>query len=248
MVTSRSGEGGLGYGAARDPARQGGALRHGGEDRPQGRPRHRPAAAHGLVPARSWQVSLGSGGAGAARRAQAAAGEDARCGAQPAGSSARFRPQGWRNQRGTVCAACSHPGRGPTMPERIAEAMLQAREALRTEFGKLHRAMLAIARDNEVCRRLMTVPGIGALIAITFISAVDSPERFARSKALGAHFGLTPRKYQSGETDVTGAISRVGDAMVRTALYEGAHIILTRVVRFSALKRWAMEVAKRRPR
>lgn len=135
---------------------------------------------------------------------------------------------------------------GHPMLERIAEAMLQAREALRTEFGKLHRAMLAIVRDNEVCRRLMTVPGIGALIAITFISAVDSPERFARSKALGAHFGLTPRKYQSGETDVTGAVSRVGDAMVRTALYEGAHIMLTRVVRFSALKRWAMGVAKRR--
>ena len=62
---------------------------------------------------------------------------------------------------------------------------------------------------------------------------------------MGAHFGLTPRKYQSG-TDVTGAVSRVGDAMVRTALYEGAHILLTRAVRFSALKRWALEVAKRR--
>src|SRR4051794_34291286 len=106
---------------------------------------------------------------------------------------------------------------GHTMLERIAEAMLQAREALRVEFGKLHRAMLAIVRSDEVCRRLMTVPGVGA------------------------HFGLTPRKYQSGETDVTGAVSRVGDAMVRTALYEAAHILLTRAVRFSALKRWALE-------
>jgi transposase len=135
---------------------------------------------------------------------------------------------------------------GHTMLERIAEAMLQAREALRTEFGKLHRAMLAIVRVDEVCRRLMTVPGVGALIAITFTSAVDSPKRFVHSKALGAHFGLTPRKYQSGETDVTGAVSRVGDAMVRTALYEAAHILLTRAVRFSALKRWAVQVAKRR--
>jgi transposase len=135
---------------------------------------------------------------------------------------------------------------GHPMLERIGEAMLQAREALRTEFGKLHRAMLAIVRGDEVCRRLMSVPGVGALIAITFTSAVDSPERFARSKALGAHFGLTPRKYQSGATDVTGAVSRVGDAMVQMALYEGAHIILTRTVRFSALKRWAMAVAKRR--
>ncbi len=135
---------------------------------------------------------------------------------------------------------------GHTMLERIAEAMLQAREALRTEFGKLHRAMLAIVRGDEVCRRLMTVPGVGALIAVTFTSAVDSPERFTRSKAVGAHFGLTPRKYQSGETDVTGAVSRVGDTMVRTALYEGAHILLTRAVRFSALKPWALEVARRR--
>ncbi len=106
--------------------------------------------------------------------------------------------------------------------------------------------MLSIARGDEVCRRLMTVPGVGALIAVTFTSAVDHPERFTRSKAVGAYFGLTPKKYQSGETDITGAVSRVGDAMVRTALYEGAHIMLTRVVRFSALKRWAMEVAKRR--
>ncbi len=135
---------------------------------------------------------------------------------------------------------------GHTMLEQIAEAMLQAREALRTEFGKLHRAMLAIARADEVCRRLMTVPGVGALVAVTFTSGVDAPERFARSKAVGAHFGLTPKKYQSGETDITGAVSRVGDVMVRTALYEAAHILLTRAVRFSTLKRWALEVARRR--
>lgn len=135
---------------------------------------------------------------------------------------------------------------GHVMLERIAEAMLQAREALRVEFARLHRAMLTIVRGNEVCRRLMTVPGVGALIAATFTSGVDDPERFARSKGVGAHFGLTPRKYQSGETDITDAVSRVGDAMVRTALYEGAHIMLTRSVRFSSLKRWAMDVAKRR--
>jgi transposase len=104
--------------------------------------------------------------------------------------------------------------------------------------------MLAIVRTDEVCRRLMTVPGVGALIAIT--SGVDDPSRFAHSKDVGAHFGLTPRKYQSGETDITGAVSRVGDVMVRTALYEGAHILLTRATRFSALKRWALDVAKRR--
>ena len=124
---------------------------------------------------------------------------------------------------------------GHTMLEQIAEAMLDAREALRTEFGKLHRAMLAIVRTDEVCRRLMTVPGVGALVAVTFTSGVDAPERFSRSRAVGAHFGLTPKKYQSGETDITGAVSRVGDVMVRTALYEAAHILLTRAVRFSSL-------------
>jgi transposase len=135
---------------------------------------------------------------------------------------------------------------GHTMLERVADAMLQAREALRTEFAKLHRAMLAIVREDAVCRGLMTVPGVGALIAVTFTSGVDDPGRFVRSKGVGALFGLTPRKYQSGETDVTGAVSRVGDAMVRTALYEGVHILLTRAVRFSVLKRWALEVARRR--
>jgi transposase len=135
---------------------------------------------------------------------------------------------------------------GHEMLEKIAGAMLQAREALQTGFARLHRAMLAIARGDDVCRRLMSVPGVGALIAVTFTSAVDDPKRFARSRAVGAHFGLTPKKYQSGETDITGAVSRVGDPMVRTALYEGAHILLTRAVRFSALKRWALEVAKRR--
>ena len=85
----------------------------------------------------------------------------------------------------------------------------------------------------------MTVPGVGALVAITFTSAVDEPGRFARSRTVGAHFGLTPKKYQSGETDVTGGISKVGDAMVRSALYEAANVMLTRASRFSTLKRWA---------
>jgi transposase len=81
---------------------------------------------------------------------------------------------------------------------------------------------------------------------MTFRSAIDQPERFVKSKAVGAHFGLTPRKYQSGEIDWTGRISKVGDAMVRTALFEAANVILTRAVRFSALKAWALRVASRR--
>jgi transposase len=133
----------------------------------------------------------------------------------------------------------------PTL-ERVVEPMLRARDALRAEYLVLHRAVLAIVREDAVCRRLMTVPGVGPLVAITFASAVDDPARFRRSRDVGAHFGLTPKKYQSGETDVTGGISKAGDAAVRTALYEAANVMLTRAGRFSALKRWGLEVAKRR--
>ncbi len=135
---------------------------------------------------------------------------------------------------------------GHAMLEAVIGAMLPARDGLQSEFMRLHRQMLAIVRADEVCRRLMSVPGVGALVAVTFTTAVDDPGRFTRSKAVGAHFGLTPKKYQSGETDVTGGISKVGDAMVRTALYEAANVLLSRTTRFSALKRWALEVAKRR--
>ena len=135
---------------------------------------------------------------------------------------------------------------GHEMLEAVIGAMLQAREGLRAEFVRLHRRMLAIVRGDAVCRRLMTVPGVGALVALTFKTAVDDPERFRRAKAVGAHFGLTPKRYQSGETDVSGGISKVGDASVRTALYEAANAMLTRTSGVSALKRWAMGVAKRR--
>ena len=148
--------------------------------------------------------------------------------------------------RGRFVARVRELVAGQPMLERMAEPMLRAREALRAEYHVLHRAVLAIVREDAVCRRLMTVPGVGALVAVTFSSAVDDPARFGRSRAVGAHFGLTPTKYQSGETDVTGGISKVGDAMVRTALYEAANVMLTRSGKFSTLKRWALEVAKRR--
>ncbi|SIT19025.1 IS110 family transposase [Paracoccus saliphilus] len=135
---------------------------------------------------------------------------------------------------------------GHDMLTTVISAILKARAALWDEFTRLHREMLKIARADPVCHRLMNVPGVGALVALTYRSAVDDPERFSKSRTVGAYFGLTPGKYQSGETDRDGGITRVGDAMVRTALYEAAHIMLTRASRFSALKGWAMGVAKRR--
>ncbi len=135
---------------------------------------------------------------------------------------------------------------GHTMLETVIGSMLKARTALQVEFARLHRTVLGLVRADPVCRQLMSVPGVGAVVAITFKSGVDDPTRFRRSRDVGPHFGLTPRKYQSGEIDVTGSISKVGDRMVRTALYEAASVMLSRTVRMSPLKSWAMAVAKRR--
>lgn len=135
---------------------------------------------------------------------------------------------------------------GHAILEAVIGSMLAVRTALQKEFTRLHRELLALVRADPVCRQLMSVPGVGAIVAITFKSGVDDPARFRRSRDVGPHFGLTPRKYQSGELDVTGSISKVGDRMVRTALYEAASVMLTRTVRISPLKSWALGVAKRR--
>jgi hypothetical protein len=101
---------------------------------------------------------------------------------------------------------------------------LEARAALSREFEQLHREMLRIVREDEVCRWLMTIPGVGPLVAITFKSAIDDPGRIAKSKTVGALFGLVPKKYQSGEREFSGGITRTGDEAVRTALYEAANV------------------------
>jgi transposase len=126
----------------------------------------------------------------------------------------------------------------------IAGAMLAARETLFGEW-QLEKHLRFLAREDSRVRQLMTTPGVGAIVALTYVSAIDDPDRFRSSKTVGAHFGLTPRKYQSGETDVTGRISKVGDGSVRTALYEAANVILTRPVRGSTLKSWGMRLAAR---
>src|SRR6201994_4617344 len=127
----------------------------------------------------------------------------------------------------------------------VADAMLLARAVLMEQLGKLQKRLVSLARQDTRARLLMFPPGVGVLFALTYAAAIDDPARFRSSKAVGAHFGLTPRKYQSGETDVTGRISKIGDASVRTALYEAANVILTRPVKGSSLKRWAMQVAQR---
>ena len=114
--------------------------------------------------------------------------------------------------------------------------MLRARAALLAQYVRLLRMMLEAVRVDPVCRRLMTVPGVGPVTALTFRASVDVPSRFARSRSVGAHFGLVPRKWQSGEVDRTGRISKCGDAMMRAALYEAANALLGRTARWSWLK------------
>jgi transposase len=108
----------------------------------------------------------------------------------------------------------------------LVEPLLIVRQALREQLGILHRRLLAAVRNDEVCRRLMTVPGVGPVVALTYRATVDVPARFRKSKSVGAVFGLTPARDQSGERDCSGAISRCGDEMMRTALYEAAQVML----------------------
>jgi transposase len=136
--------------------------------------------------------------------------------------------------------------RGHPIVEAIVSPLLEARAALRIQFDKLHRMLLDVVRSDPVCRRLMSAPGVGPIVALTFRTCVDNPARFSRSKCVGAHYGLTPRLYQSGETARTGRISRCGDVMMRSSLYEAALVLLTGRGRWSALKVWGIAIARRR--
>ncbi len=128
----------------------------------------------------------------------------------------------------------------------LVEPLLVVRRVLREQIDILHRRLLAIVRDDDVCRRLMTVPGVGPVVALTYRATVDVPARFRNSKAVGAVFGLTPSRYQSGEVNRTGAISRCGDEMMRMMLYEAAQIVLVGSTKWSWLKAWAMKIARHR--
>ncbi len=127
----------------------------------------------------------------------------------------------------------------------LVEPLLIVRRVLREQIGILHRRLLIVVRDDDVCRRLMTVPGVGPVVALTYRATVDVPARFRKSKSVGAVFGLTSSKYQSGEIDRSGSISRCGDEMMRVMLYEAAQSML-RSKKWSWLKAWAMQIARRR--
>jgi transposase len=129
--------------------------------------------------------------------------------------------------------------------EVIAESLLAVREILLREFRNYEKRVRTIARHDARTRLLMTTTGVGPIISLTFVAAIDDPARFQHSKTVGAHYGLTPKKYQSGETEYSGRISKAGDESVRTALYQAAHVILTRPVKGSKLKSWGLKLSKR---
>ena len=127
----------------------------------------------------------------------------------------------------------------------LVEPLLVVRRVLREQLVIQHRRLLTTVRDDEVCRRLMTVPGVGPVVSLTYRATVDVPARFHKSKSVGAVFGLTCAKYQSGEVEWSGRISRCGDEMMRVMLYEAAQSML-RSKKWSWLKAWAMQIARRR--
>jgi transposase len=128
----------------------------------------------------------------------------------------------------------------------MIETMLDVRRAIFDGYAKLHRILLQVVQHDQICRRLMTVPGVGPVAALSFKVGVDNPLRFTRSRTVGAHFGLTPRRHQSGTSiDYEGRITKQGDVSVREALCEAAASLLLRVRKWSALRAWGLRVAKR---
>lgn len=130
--------------------------------------------------------------------------------------------------------------------QEIMEPLLTARRKLREEFSRLHKKVLDISRNDVMCRLLMTIPGVGPVVSLAFTSTIDIPQRFKSSKAVGPILGLTPKLNESGESKRAGCISRCGDAMMRTLLYEAAQTLMINVKKWSWLKAWGMSLAKRR--
>src|ERR1700731_1335788 len=128
----------------------------------------------------------------------------------------------------------------------VAEPLLNVRRVMRQQLAVLHKMLLDTVRDDPVCRRLMTAPGVGAVVALTYRATVDQPQRFARSRGVGAHVALTPKRFQSGEVDYDGRVSKCGDALLRKMLFEAKHSLLTHRGKWSWLKAWGVRVAQRR--
>jgi transposase len=128
----------------------------------------------------------------------------------------------------------------------LVEPLLAILATMLEQLNRLTKRVLDIARREQVCRRLMSVPGVRPITALAFRATIDRPDRFRRSRDVGAHLGLTPARYQSGEIDIQGKVSRCGDELARTALYEAAHTLLVRSRKWSSLRAWGTKIAKHR--
>jgi transposase len=131
------------------------------------------------------------------------------------------------------------------MLNRTVQSLLCVYSCLKEQIRHLDRQLTGCARTSAVCQQFMTIAGVGVLTALAFVTAVDDPTKFVKSRSVGAYFGLTPRCYQSGEIDQNRGISKCGDSLVRTYLFEAAGTLLTRVEKWSALKAWGLRLAKR---
>ncbi len=154
----------------------------------------------------------------------------------------RVLPKGLRSQfPGRVRAAIDgHPVLGA-----IIEPTLRVLEAMRAQLLVYDRAVIQRARSDDTARQLMSAPGVGTVVALAYMTGVEDPARFKRSSSVAAYFGMTPRRYQSGEVDHAGRISKCGDGMVRGLLFEAAKVLLSRSARPSALKTWGEALGKR---
>ena len=134
---------------------------------------------------------------------------------------------------------------GTEMLHVTLQAFLATLRTVEKHLAKLDKEVLAYTKQNDACRLLVSAPGVGPITAAAYVSGIDDPARFKKSRTVGAYFGMTPKRYQSGETDNQGRITKWGDSLVRAYLYEAANALLTRTKTWCALKVWGLKIAKR---
>jgi transposase len=147
--------------------------------------------------------------------------------------------------RGQIGQRAQELSKGHPGIDCVVAAMVAVRDSLLEQITVCDREIRKLAKNDETAQRLMTVPGVGPVVALAYISAIDDPQRFTHARDVGAYLGLTPKRYQSGEVDRAGRISKCGDGFVRTCLFEAAGVLLTRVDRWSPLKAWGVRLMKR---
>ena len=147
--------------------------------------------------------------------------------------------------RGQIGQRASELAKGRPEVDGIVTAMLVVRDSLVQQIAVFDRVIRRLVKGDDTARRLVSVPSVGPVVALAFMSTIDDPQRFSHARDVGAYFGLTPKRYQSGELDLAGRISKCGDGFMRTCLYEAAGVLLTKVKRWSPLKAWGVRLMKR---